>query len=70
MEGEMPYKKAVAKPYTSPLISLQVYHPCQWENEALRTSPRCLPAEAQGEEGTAPCFVAISMKTVNLDSIS
>lgn len=66
----MSYRRAVAKPCTSPLLSLQVYHACQQENEALRTSPRCLPAEAQGEEGTALRFVAISMQTVNLDSIS
>lgn len=66
----MSYRKAVAKPCTSLLLSIQVYHPCQWENEALRTSPRCLPAEAQGEEDTALCFVAIFMQTVNLDSIS
>lgn len=64
----MSYRTAVAKSCTSPILSLQIHHP--WENEALRTSARCLPAEAQGEEGTALRFVAISKQTVNLDSIS
>lgn len=62
----MSYRKAVAKLCTSLLLSLQVYHPCQWENEALRTSPRCLPAEAQGEEDTALFFVIILMQTVKV----
>lgn len=66
----MSYEEIVAKLCSSPFLLLPVYHPCHWENEALSTSLRHLPAGALGEQGTVLSLVAIPTQTVNLDSIS